>query len=67
MGNGRRAPPGFLNTGESTDEEDNHRYQPLFNDHLEGVGVPISPCALRMRIEKVEVSWLELRFELKTH
>lgn len=35
------------------DLEDSHRYQTLFNDHLEGVRVSISPhTSMPMRIEK---------------
>lgn len=31
---------------ESTDEEDNQRYQTLFDDHPEGMGVLVSPWLL---------------------
>lgn len=40
----------------STNEDDNHRYQTLFDDHPKGAVVSASPhLLLRMRIEKGEV------------
>lgn len=51
---------------ESMDEDKHHDYQTLFGDHPEGEGIIVDPRSiLRMRIEKVEVPWSDLRFETK--
>lgn len=49
------------------DKDDHHNYPTLFDDHLKGEGVLISPHpVLRMRIEKYKLLQSELIFELKT-
>lgn len=56
------APPPFR----STDEEDNHHYLALFDDHLKGDahGILINPRSIpRMRVEKGELLYADLRFE----
>lgn len=58
------APPPF----ESTNEEGNHIYLNLFDDHPKVDGILITPSSiLRMRVEKGELPWADLRFKSKTH
>lgn len=50
----------------SIDEVDHHNYLMSSNDHLKGEMILINPLyALRMSIEKGELSWLDLSFEQK--
>lgn len=52
---------------ESIDEEDLQQCLTLFDDLLKRVGILASPrTLLRMRVEKVELPWSKLRFELMT-
>lgn len=54
---------------ESIDEEDNYRYQALFDDHPKGMGISLGLSLLRMlrmRTENGEVPWSELLFKSKT-
>lgn len=52
---------------ESTDEEQHHHCLPLFDDHPREYGILINPWPiLRMRIEKIDLPWADLRDESKT-
>lgn len=53
------APPPF----EDIEEDENHQYLTLFDDHPEGEVVLITHCSIpRMRVEKGELSWDDNRF-----
>lgn len=63
---GRRAASKQSIPLKNNEEKYNHKYKTLFDDYLEGVRAFVSPHSLlRMRIENVEVSWIELRFKSK--
>lgn len=51
----------------STVEDDNHKYQTLFEDNHEGIWLLESPRSLlRMRIKNGPLPWLELWLESNT-
>lgn len=48
----------------TTDEEEHHKYQTLFEDHSEGHGIIVDPQSfLRTWIERAEVPFSDLYFE----
>lgn len=58
-----RAPPLF----ESTNKEDNHHYLTLFDDHMKGEDVLITPrIILMMGVKKRELPWTDLRLDANT-